>query len=423
MKYVKLMMIILIQAAVLSAQWTPVSNGLPGAVPTSMFAFLDTLMLGTAGGGIFKTTDQGSNWMDISGNIGNKNINDIRGGGGSKVIWAATEGGVFYTNDQTHYSNNSSTGLTVLDANYYWFGTEGDAEWAVGTAAGGLFTSADLAGPWNNASAGLSENGLIINDLSGYDSDEINFAVLATDGGVYFADSSLSPWTPKNNGLSGSAFQVKKLSVLGSYVLAATQGGLFYSADFGDQWTAFIIDEKFNTVSFVQTTLVPYGIAVLAFGTNGYISLDLLNFSPIDMSGVSGEVTCFALTSTEIYIGVNDGSGSGQVYKRQLDQIVSLEDAHGTVLKNCSLAQNYPNPFNPATLIRYRIGTAEGMAAEVELSIYNNLGQQVATLFSGRLPAGQYEIEWNATGLASGVYYCCLRADHFRTTRKIVLLR
>jgi hypothetical protein len=66
-----------------------------------------------------------------------------------------------------------------------------------------------------------------------------------------------------------------------------------------------------------------------------------------------------------------------------------------------SVGQNYPNPFNPSTTIRYELATR----AEVVLSVFNTLGQQVAQLQKGEQEAGAHEIMFDARGLASGVYF------------------
>ena len=83
------------------------------------------------------------------------------------------------------------------------------------------------------------------------------------------------------------------------------------------------------------------------------------------------------------------------------------------------LKQNYPNPFNPRTMISYQLP----MTNEVELSIYNLLGQKVITLVSERQKAGHHQVEWNASGFASGVYYYQLVAGEFREVKKMILLR
>jgi hypothetical protein len=84
-----------------------------------------------------------------------------------------------------------------------------------------------------------------------------------------------------------------------------------------------------------------------------------------------------------------------------------------------SLDQNYPNPFNPSTTIRY--GLPE--KAHVLLSVFNILGQQVASLFEGEEEAGFHEVRFDAAGLSSGVYYCKITAGEFVQTRKLLLVR
>lgn len=69
----------------LFSQWVTVNNGLPDFPPTSMFPFGDTMVLSTYGGGIFMTYDDGENWSDINGDLGNLYVNDIRSGETSYV--------------------------------------------------------------------------------------------------------------------------------------------------------------------------------------------------------------------------------------------------------------------------------------------------------------------------------------------------
>jgi flagellar hook assembly protein FlgD len=60
---------------------------------------------------------------------------------------------------------------------------------------------------------------------------------------------------------------------------------------------------------------------------------------------------------------------------------------------------------------------------EVDLSIYNVLGQKVATLVSGKQTAGSHQVEWDASAFASGVYYYVLKTGEFRDVRKMVLIK
>ncbi len=87
--------------------------------------------------------------------------------------------------------------------------------------------------------------------------------------------------------------------------------------------------------------------------------------------------------------------------------------------KEFVLAQNYPNPFNPSTIIRYELPTT----SDVSLKIFDMLGREVTTLVNTRQAAGTYEVNFNATGLASGVYFYRLQAGPFMQTKKMMLVK
>jgi photosystem II stability/assembly factor-like uncharacterized protein len=81
--------------------------------------------------------------------------------------------------------------------------------------------------------------------------------------------------------------------------------------------------------------------------------------------------------------------------------------------------QNYPNPFNPATLISFQLPEQ----TNVELKIYDVLGNEVTTLVNENKPAGSYEVEWNASNLPSGVYIYQLVAGTNTQMKKMLLLK
>jgi hypothetical protein len=90
-----------------------------------------------------------------------------------------------------------------------------------------------------------------------------------------------------------------------------------------------------------------------------------------------------------------------------------------------ALEQNYPNPFNPSTKIRFSVP----VHAAITITVYNILGQQVATLVQGEFASGTHEVEWRAD-VASGIYFYRMeatRADHsgekHTEVRKMLLLR
>jgi hypothetical protein len=83
------------------------------------------------------------------------------------------------------------------------------------------------------------------------------------------------------------------------------------------------------------------------------------------------------------------------------------------------LSQNYPNPFNPTTTIRF--STPQSGFATLKIS--DVLGREMATVVSGSVTAGDHAVSFDASRLASGVYYYTLTSGTFQQTKKMVLVR
>ncbi len=84
-----------------------------------------------------------------------------------------------------------------------------------------------------------------------------------------------------------------------------------------------------------------------------------------------------------------------------------------------NLSQNYPNPFNPSTEISYKLP----IQSFVTLKVYDVLGKEILTLINEKKPAGTYKINFDATGLVSGVYFYQLKAGNFIEKKKMVLIK
>lgn len=128
----------------------------------------------------------------------------------------------------------------------------------------------------------------------------------------------------------------------------------------------------------------------------------------------------------------NTGTGNVQMqaatFRNQVDRItvdltaivnpVSVE-IENTLITDYYIAQNYPNPFNPSTKINYGLERA----GEVEIIVYNILGNKVATLVNGLKSAGNHSVSFNASNLSSGIYFYKLVTKEFTQIRKMLLLK
>lgn len=213
--------------------------------------------------------------------------------------------------------------------------------------------------------------------------------------------------------------------------------------NYGDSWITGEIDtvsyplpmydSTCTTIDAWGTITVPAGtFECLRFRYDRYFTYiqRLPGFPPvtiiIDTSTVSYEWYTkdhFLAASVEI-----PGSESDQNFTNARNVSVLQDVVISSVSENVNtnqphkfmLQQNYPNPFNPTTMISYQIP----MPGDVELSIYNNLGQKVATLVSQTQAAGTYTVNFDATGLAGGIYYCRLKAGNTLVqTRRMLLIK
>jgi len=125
------------------------------------------------------------------------------------------------------------------------------------------------------------------------------------------------------------------------------------------------------------------------------------------------------------YSGYAEYLGQWQIF-RATSPLASISDLTSVLTYRASTAavsfnldQNYPNPFNPSTTIKFELPTA----SHVTLKVCNALGQEVVTLVNENRPAGVYTVQFEAKGLASGVYFYRIQSGNLVETKKLILLK
>jgi hypothetical protein len=145
---------------------------------------------------------------------------------------------------------------------------------------------------------------------------------------------------------------------------------------------------------------------------NNLAGLKIADSLGTSVNGRQSGKFCFYATATgHVFAYTGDGGN-----------VVQVEQSPGNYPAQFSLDQNYPNPFNPTTIIKYTLPHV-GTQHAVSLQVFDLLGREVATLVNEKKSAGSYEAIWNASGLASGVYFYQLRAGNFIETRKMLLMK
>lgn len=100
-------------------------------------------------------------------------------------------------------------------------------------------------------------------------------------------------------------------------------------------------------------------------------------------------------------------------------EVTAVEKRNATLPQKYDLAQNYPNPFNPSTTIEFSIPKKE----HVKLIVFNQIGQQVASLADAEMSAGTYSVSWDAAEMPSGLYFYVFEAGSQKMTRKMMLVK
>ena len=122
----------------------------------------------------------------------------------------------------------------------------------------------------------------------------------------------------------------------------------------------------------------------------------------------NGQVDVYINTSVDRMVVATEGGG-----------LSSVNDKHGSIPTNFELLQNYPNPFNPSTRIEFSLRNS-GLTT---LTVYDLLGREIRTLVNTWMNPGSHEIPFDASGLASGVYYYSLHSNERNEVRKMTLIR
>ncbi len=105
-------------------------------------------------------------------------------------------------------------------------------------------------------------------------------------------------------------------------------------------------------------------------------------------------------------------------FRANTTQTIGIQQT-SSIVKEFSLSQNYPNPFNPNTKINFSLPKGD----YVSLRVYDMLGREVKVLVSENLSAGEYQADFDAKGLSSGMYYYSLRAGEYVDVKKMVLVK
>ncbi|UCF63582.1 MAG: phosphodiester glycosidase family protein [bacterium] len=196
-----------------------------------------------------------------------------------------------------------------------------------------------------------------------------------------------------------------------------------------------MIDIKSNNMNHIADLIISddndelftASTGLFAASSNQYetYKIPITNFNAIDpASSFNFPIRIQSLQVKLWYVGAVGDTNRGVLYfdNLQVKYPVTtsiLKDEKSTLPQNFILFQNYPNPFNPDTNIRYKINISQN----IQLEIFDLLGQKVNTLVNQQQPPGTYNVRFDGKHLASGVYLCRLKAGNQVRINKMILMR
>jgi photosystem II stability/assembly factor-like uncharacterized protein len=410
---------IIIPFSELCAQW--IKTSAPYNVYYCFAVSEANLFTGTNYGGVFLSTNRGTSWIAINSGLTSLHVyslavsdTNIFAGTGDFIV---SGHGVFLSTNNGTIWNMVNSGLPTND----WikaFATSGKELFA-GTSDRGVFLSTNNGTSWNAVNTGLSY--LEIMGLGVFDTNLFaGTRDLATGAACVFLSTNNGViWTPINNGLPESAYAYT-FAAYGKDIFIGTYNGVFISTNNGTSWTA--VNNGLNDSYRVFALIVNGGNLIAGSDGGVFIStnsgaswISFNNRFPQNGIGLPDVgIRALAVVGTDLFAATNEG-----VWKRSLSDITPVEGLSVDLPKQFQLEQNYPNPFNPMTTISFKLPSR----SLVTLKVFDLIGREVITIVSEELSAGNYSRQWNASNMASGIYFYRLQASSFFETKKLVLLR
>jgi len=461
--------------------WSPFSTGLPSYFGTfsvrSVSHSHSKIIIGGYDSGLY-ISENGAAWarLDLDFAVGGGDTwvhplrpNILYHALGSLGIFRSSDNGATWSN-----INNQINNYKVAGWNIAFHPTHPDTIYFTTTRR--VFRTYDGGNNWDWCNNGLPDSSafwqIVIDPVNPncvyvYHSGRNSF-YRTLDGGDSWLDISSGPNVERPQVIACDPYQA------GHVIASCRYGSVNESFDYGDNWTEILNAYPYLYYVFSEITFDPYNQGVLYGCTssgdptydgiwrsndNGQTwflwSTNLPNYAIYDLkfSCINPSRMYAVLNRGGLYISndwgfswIQQNNGLENLYSYIITTVpensnerlyfssytgvyTALISASG-VLENQTpmplkyeLKQNYPNPFNPGTTFEFSIPNTEF----VTLKIYNLLGQEVATLVSDKLDAGNHNYSWNASAFSAGVYYYRIAihslGNEFEQTRKLILMK
>lgn len=320
-------------------------------------------------GKIHKTTNTGVSWNLINSGTSNtlmrisfQNENTGIVVGFNRTILKTINSGISWINLLTNNDTLNFFGCKIIDNDNY----------IVTGSSSSIYRTTNSGADWIPSTMGVVNPLWVpafINDNTGWITGCCGMFIKTTDAGVN--------WSPE---------------------IYLTLGYTLYTMKFINNTTGYVCGD--NGILY-RTTNEGNSWDSTATGTNEILySMFMVN-----------QNTGWAVGNYGTILKTTNGGGPGYT--------IGIQPISNEIPKHFSLSQNYPNPFNPATKIKFEIPKL----SNTKVTVFDILGKEVMTLVNEEITPGIYEIDFDGSKLASGIYYYNLITNNFSITKKMVLVK
>jgi photosystem II stability/assembly factor-like uncharacterized protein len=429
-KLLPVVCVILLSSQIYSQYWTEQVSGVTTDLKSvSVVNNADAWICGYSGV-VLKTTNAGTNWINVSGNgiPNNASLINIYATDQNNALTAGYITTTTYvyrtTNGGTNWTQVFSQANGFINAMWMTSNTNGFMQ---GDPAGGrwtLFKTTNGGANWDSTGLYLPQAGTEAgwNNSLWYLNNKFWFGTNNTK--VYFSSNNGASWSgkstsPEVNGYSVcfSQFWTQNSGLLGGTTILASE-------DTGYTWLPATALGTGNIVGF---TGYPYPVDNMYFQQIKYARGNKIyksnggsppSFSE-EYTAPSGTYNHMAMptgfTGSFLSIAVRTAGGISKC----TCPVTGISTISNEIPVEFKLKQNYPNPFNPVTNIEFSIAKS----TYAKIAVYDNTGRQVDIIFSGETKPGTYKAVFDAGNYASGIYFYSLQTNEFTQTKKMILVK
>lgn len=376
---------------------------------------------------VFRSWNRGDNWTQIATiSATGTRAHSFYVSPVDTNIWLAAVAGA-PTDAVVRSTNYGQTWTTVIARNFSTYGQPLEMDqnnpstfyFAPDGSTTGFFKSTDNGATFNNISMGTNPFTSPCDIIVEWDNSNIMF--IGDDGAdIHKTTNGGVTWVTVK---PGSSSEVPSMcnSVFNTDICYATTWSspqVFKTVNKGDNWN-IINTAGFSGWGSDLCREDPDFVITGSYGPNAtYTTNSGTTWNQIS-TGLSGSGAGMLVIDRGLSLNMQTGG----LYKLNVTYSVLTNISENfyssTIPTDFNLQQNFPNPFNPTTKIRFDLP----FTSEVSLTVYDYLGREVKQLINGIKQAGAYEIEFDASNLASGIYFYTLKTGSNITTKKMTLIK